>query len=306
MPEATDLPDYSDFSHPLVRDLCWTLSPAFDLLGDLPPFHRFVPTQSSSVLRKWLEELQQHPQPLEAFVEQDSTRRLGHYFERLILFYFRHAPEAELQVLDHNRRIYTYNADGGRITVGELDFLLTGAAGTLHLETAVKFFLGVEHAGEVRWLGPGLQDRLDQKLQHLRNHQLPLSQRLETSSAAPIQRYFWVKGILFQPWRQQLDIADGLRVPASENRWLTCSQAMECTIEGEWMYLPKSRWLGCGIDDEEQQQVDREYIARHFAGNNRVLMMTHTRSASRRLIVPNDWPAAAHAALLGRNESQES
>lgn len=302
MPDATDLPDYFHFHHPLVRDLCWTLSPAFDLLEALPPYRRFVPTQSPEVLRKWLEHLQHHPQPLEAFVAEASRRRLGLYFERLILFYLSHAPQADLRVLDHNRRIYTHNSHGNRVTVGELDFLLTSATATVHLETAVKFFLGFEHAGEVHWLGPGLQDRLDRKLDRLRSHQLPLSQRLETRFEAPFQRYFWVKGILFQPWRLHLAAGAGLLVHSGENNWLTCSQAMECLEEGDWFYLPKSRWLGGECDDEEKQPVNRERIERHFAENNRVLMLAHTRSGARRLIVSDDWPAAARAALQANSE----
>ena len=302
MPDATDLPDYLNFHHPLVRDLCWTLSPAFDLLEELPPYRRFIPTQPADVLRHWLGDLQRQPEPLEAFITPESRRRLGHHFERLILFYLKYSPAQDLRLLDHNRRMYTHNPAGHRVTVGELDFLLTSATGKVHLETAVKFFLGVEHAGEVHWIGPNLQDRLDRKLRHLRDHQLPLSRRLETPFEAPFQRYFWVKGMLFQPWQQHLDAGAGLLTHADEYSWLTCSQALQCSMEGNWVYLPKRRWLGCGVDDEENQHMDRARIEQHFAGSDRVLMMTHSLSAARRLIVPDHWPAAAQSALLASTD----
>jgi hypothetical protein len=306
MPSEPDFPDYFRFHHTLVRDLCWTLSPSFDLLGELPPHHRFMPPQPAPVLRQWLEHLQCHPQALEAFIGTGPHQRLGHHFERLVLFYLTHAPAQPLRVLDHNRRIYTRDFAGNPVTVGELDFLLASPTGTVHLETAVKFYLGVEHAGEIRWLGPNLQDRLDRKLRHLREHQLPRSQLLETEADKPFQRHFWVKGILFQPWQQNLTVDLGLLTQPIEHRWLTCAQALEVVVDGEWMCLPKPHWLGCGVEDLQEQQVTKARIQQHFAHSDRVLMMCHRELAARRLIVPDTWPDAARAALASYGHEEKA
>lgn len=302
MSDPSAFPDYFNFDHPLVRDLCWTLSPRLDLLQELPPYQRFIPPQPPQELRQWLAHLQNRPEPLETFFSSESRRRLGHHFERLILFYLTHAPGQLLQVLDHNRPIYTRNSAGHRVTVGELDFLLSGIEGTVHLETAVKFFLGVEHAGAVCWLGPSLEDRLDRKIQHLREHQLPLSQFLETEITTPVQRRFWVKGILFHPWQQKLTTDPTLLHQPDTNMWLTCADALDLPLDQEWVWLPKSRWLGCGVDDPEEQRATKTRIQAHFKQSNRVLMMSHPGSAARRLIVADDWPAAAQAALATRRE----
>lgn len=297
MPDESDFPNYFRFHHPLVRDLCWTLSPAFDLLGELPPHQRFMPPQSAIVLRQWLEHLQYHPQSLEAFFDAGPHRRLGHHFERLILFYLTHAPAQPLRVLDHNRPIYTHDAAGNPVTAGELDFLLASPTGTVHLETAVKFYLGVEQAGEIHWLGPNLEDRLDRKLRHLREHQLPRSQILETAAEKPFQRHFWVKGLLFQPWQQRLTLSPGLLAQPVEHQWLTCTQALEERIDGEWFCLPKAHWLGCGTEDQQEQRVTKACIQQHFSHSDRVMMVSLRESVARRLIVPDHWLSDARAAL---------
>lgn len=300
MADKPSFPDYFHFQHPLVRDLCWTLSPSFDLLGDLPPYQRFRLPQSTAVLSQWLANLQRHPQPLQRFVEQESRRRLGHHFERLILFYLTHAPDQPLQLLDHNLPIYSRNSAGHQITIGELDFLLSSPTDRVHLETAVKFFLGIEFAGKVHWLGPGLEDRLDHKLRHLQEHQLPLSQRLETPSAMPFQRHFWLKGHLFHPWQQTLALGSSMLAQPLTHRWLSCTQALDVTEDGQWLALPKASWLGCGVEHPQDHLVTRARIEQHFADSDRVLMLWHRESAERRLIVADHWPQAARAALAAR------
>lgn len=300
MPQKSEFPTYFSFRHPLVRDLCWTLSPAFDLLGHLPPFHRFVPRQSTAQLRNWLEQLEQTPAPLEAFMADNPRKRLGHHFERLVLFYLSHAPNSTLRVLDHNRAIYGNNASGHRITIGELDFLLAQDNRLLHLETAVKFFLGVAHEGRVRWLGPGLKDRFDRKIDHLRNHQLPLSQQIEAETG-PIERWFWLKGILFHPWQQLCALDVNLLDSPVQHYWLTRSQALEMADLEEWCCLSKLQWLGCGGESMATLSSVGEAIKRHFAQNDRVLMLSHSSSSARRLLVPDAWPRAARAALAERS-----
>lgn len=299
MPTNPELPVYFNYQHPLVRDLCWTLSPEFDVLAALPPYRRFVPSQPSAQLHLWLNQLDREPQTLERFMALDTRTRLGHHFERLVLFYLSQGPGSVWQLLHHNLAIYGTNPAGHRITVGELDFLIAdhSTAKTLHLETAVKFFLGVEHEGKTFWLGPGLHDRLDRKIHHLQTHQLPLSQRIEKQNETPIERYFWLKGILFQPWQQNLSLNPDLLAQPIDNRWLTCAEALSLGDEADWVCLPKSRWLGCAWQDLTQDRLTATQILEHFKNGNRVLMLTHRLSPARRLLVADDWDQAARAAL---------
>jgi hypothetical protein len=126
---------------------------------------------------------------------------------------------------------------------------------------------------------------------------------LETEVTAPLHQYFWVKGLLFHPWQQNLAAGRGLLSQPGENIWLTCTQALEVFVDDDWICLPKPRWLGCGIEDSEEQRATREHIQQHFAASDRVLMTTHLGSATRRMIVPDNWPDAARATLETASES---
>ncbi|MCR6651205.1 MAG: DUF1853 family protein [Cellvibrionaceae bacterium] len=282
------------FHHPLVRDLCWTLDPAFDLLTELPPYSRFLPPQEQHLLDAWLRDLESDPQPLETFINNPSLQRLGRHFERLVLFYLGHSPASPFQVLNHNLPILRVNAEGHPITLGELDFLLAGPTGRLHLEIAVKFYLGLEHSGEVHWIGPSLHDRLTRKLQHLHGHQLPLSKTLEQE---PMERYFWLKGALFHPWQRTLRLPDGLLAQEPASFWLTCSQALEVLAEpADWRCVARVNWLGCDGDEADAIATPLR-IHQHFATSTQALMLWNETNKSRCLIVADDWPASASAVL---------
>jgi len=286
------------FEHPLVRDLCWVLSPSFDLLTDLPPYRRFLPPQQAHVLLDWLHQLERYPQPLEDFMAAQAYRRLGHHFEQLVLFYLSHAPETPFRVLDHNRPVYTLNAQGHRVTKGEVDSLLADGGRTVHLEVAVKFYLGVADKEHVHWLGPGLEDRLDLKLSHLREHQLPLSCDFDTPTGSSIERRFWVKGVLFHPWPRQLTLHTGLNDVPPTHFWLTCSQAIVAlTQDPHWTWLPRQRWLGCGWQDRSDITATEALLTEQVNERNRVVMLWNEASGSRRMVVPDSWPAAASRAI---------
>ena len=64
-------------------------------------------------------------------------------------------------------------------TLGELDLLVSGEGEVWHLELAVKFYLcapGRPGDAWSDWIGPNGRDRLDRKLDRMRDHQLPLGQ----------------------------------------------------------------------------------------------------------------------------------
>jgi hypothetical protein len=292
---AGNLLSPSAYHHPLVRDLCWTLASEFDLLAELPPFQRFHPLQPPALLADWLRNLDADPRQLEAFFSGAPQQRLGRHFEKLVLFHLQHAPANPLQLLEHNRPVMGKSAGGRDITLGELDFLLAEAHTKIHLEVAVKFYLGVTHTGATHWLGPSLDDRLTRKLQHLRDNQLPLSQVLQIE---PVERRFWVKGVLFHPGQTILDLPDGIIPPRQTSFWLTCSQATQSLELSEWIGLPKARWLGCGLeglDGSATADQLRTYFAAATPG--RALMLWNNLRDARCLVVADDWPVAAQSTL---------
>jgi hypothetical protein len=79
--------------------------------------------------------LEQDPAPLHAWLAAQPSRRLGHYAERLLAFWFHLAPHIELVAA--NLPV----CDAGGRTVGEFDFLIRLDGEPLHVETASKFYL---------------------------------------------------------------------------------------------------------------------------------------------------------------------
>lgn len=111
---------------------------------------------------------------LAAFLRERPEHRVGHYFENLVHYWLRHIRRVE--IVAHRQPV----RDGER-TLGELDFIFRDEAGRLiHWEVAVKFYLRAEASdgGPARYLGPNTTDRLERKIARLRDHQLPLSERV--------------------------------------------------------------------------------------------------------------------------------
>ena len=125
--------------------------------------------------------------------------RVGRYAESL-LNAVTGMRNATFEPLARNLQIFE-----GRQTIGELDLVTSHDEGALHIELAVKLYLGLpEYQEELDgWVGPNPRDTLGKKYRHLRDKQLPLS-RTEPAKRAlsidddqEISTQAWVKGYLF-------------------------------------------------------------------------------------------------------------
>src|SRR5690606_17677529 len=114
-------------------------------------------------------------------------------------------------------------------TVGELDMLLRDDEGVHHLELAIKLYLGQPQCSgtdPAHWLGPGSHDRLDLKLAHLGQHQLPLSahalarNRLAELNIGQPQAALWLAGYLFYPWQHAYAVPQGGNPVHLRGSWL--------------------------------------------------------------------------------------
>ncbi|MEC9482417.1 MAG: DUF1853 family protein, partial [Halomonas sp.] len=182
----------------------------------------------------WLNALTRAPRTLEACAGPKLAGRLGLYHEALWHFLLAHAPGTRL--LAHNLPVRN-----GRRTLGELDLLyaLHGDSSPVHLELAVKFYLGLPQGpgpadSQARWVGPGSIDSLAIKRQRTLTRQLPLSRSAQARAAlapytaqAPAVRLA-MPGVLFRPWQ-----------PADTELPLPC-EASPRALKGLW--LPRSRW----------------------------------------------------------------
>lgn len=255
-----DLPRH--LHRPAVRDLAWVLlSPP--LLGQTPKPQRH-PLQASrwgtqpALLADWLRRLDRDDGELSAWLAGNPVRRLGLYYERLWQFALHGAPDIE--VLAANLPI----RQSGQ-TLGELDLLLRDAEGEHHLELAVKFYLGppAEDGGDAaQWLGPGSHDRLDLKLAHLSQRQLPLSSRREARSTlnalqlGDTQAALWLGGYLFYPWAQTCAAPRGASPQHLRGRWLHRRDWPAFLREqppSVWQPLPRLAWLAPARVDAEQR-----------------------------------------------------
>ncbi|WP_169545957.1 DUF1853 family protein [Sneathiella aquimaris] len=178
----------------LAGDLEWVIKTPF-ILKDTPQ----PDLASLAETDRLLEKIRQNPMPLALYLQDIKRHTLGTYFEFLVFFWLTHLPS--VSILSKNLQIQSEKQ-----TVGELDLIFSFDGQIYHWELAVKFYASIGDAKEeANWFGPLKKDTLKRKLDHLRNHQLPLAntvaakQSLIPMEATELISYPFVKGMLFSP-----------------------------------------------------------------------------------------------------------
>ena len=128
--------------------------------------------------------------------------KLGRYFEVLVTAIFNAHPRFEVLA---NQLIIRHQTR----TLGEVDLLIKDRRNEeiIHLELALKFYLGVPGSGPAatRFIGAGLHDYLHQKLNRLYHHQLVLPNQAKQLNSWPSELPFpdrhllWIPGRLYLP-----------------------------------------------------------------------------------------------------------
>jgi hypothetical protein len=302
-----------------VRDLAWAcFSPPLvhiEQLVEKTSGIRACTPPLTARRQQWLERLDSDPGALLAHLTQRPTHRLGVYFERLWHFFLQHDTETEL--LAHNLGVH----HAGR-TLGEFDciYYCHQRGSHIHLELAVKFFLGVSrdgaaaNAGDARhWVGPDTRDRLDLKLDQLLQRQIllgenPDAQRtLAELGIGRLAREVVLKGRLFQPRTISIPPPAGYNRDSMPGRWIHCEDVRSyCATLGAQAYLilPKMRWLcaaRCNDTKEAltlEQLLDRVQL--HFAADSFPLLVAAMQDATveawRFFVTPAGWPDHPEAA----------
>jgi hypothetical protein len=298
---------------PQVRDLAWViLSPPMLATTQWPQRHPLSASDwvtQPQALEAFLHALDQDNSALLQWLSRSSIRRLGLYYERLWQFAITHAPGVEMLAANLPIR-----AEGQ--TLGELDMLLRDRDGIHHVELAIKFYLGLAGADgrdSAHWFGPGSHDRLDLKLAHLNQHQLPISAREESRQALAalgIESFsaeLWLGGYLFYPWCDSPQPPEGAHPDHLRGQWLHHKDWPRFAAQhpsARWQQLPRHAWLGPSRDDlpwssevfaQRLQQLEPRSPAQllvrltpHPDG--------HWEEAQRVFLVPDQWPAVADRA----------
>jgi len=130
--------------------------------------------------------------------------RLGKRVERFINQELQQYPS--VKILAENVQI-----QNGKITTGEIDFIIQHNTIPIHLEVVYKFYLydkTVGHTELEHWIGPNRKDSLVKKLNKLKEKQHPLLFKPETLpllkklniNVASIQQKVYFKAQLFVPF----------------------------------------------------------------------------------------------------------
>lgn len=190
----------AQFKNRVVRDLAWVIqSPPLTsgIKNNVTWLDQVFCNQEFEDCLEALINLDKNPSPLLDHLDKLKSKRLGYRFEAFVNFWLQISPNYDL--VDHNIQIIE-----NKRTLGEIDFIIRDKRSlkTIHLEVAVKFYLGVEpFEDSFRWFGTNIQDQLGKKLAHLQEHQTQLTIKYPDYLVHNINEYYClVKGRLYYPF----------------------------------------------------------------------------------------------------------
>jgi len=304
----------------LQADLLWAItSPDLMLPSSNPNTEGLTSIADAAVfepLSNWLQN-NDHQQALTELIHQRQPRRLGIYYEVLWQYVLEHFPGFSLTA-----RNLPIMRDGR--TLGELDFVYYCQLRQqhVHLETAVKFYLGVPEEplsqdiaqqpeptpSWSQWLGPGCKDRLDLKLLKMLNHQTRLTTTkegeatLKTFGTNKPLREICLKGYLFYPLNQTCPAPFENHPQHARGHWLKVgdmdllSQHSDC-----WQIMTKEQWLAPLTNKDGHQLLQLKSVTQQtssqLTSNPFPIMVANMRAvngsyreAARFFITPDQWP----------------
>ena len=247
-------------THHYLRDLAWLLQspPLMDeqaveaglLAEQSPSFQRFVAIS---------EYISDHLPSLITWMDSQERRRLGHYAEDLLIWWFR--EQSHITDFHHSIAIREQTAKGGQRTLGELDFLWLDAQQQRieHWELAVKFYIRCgDSLGD--YVGPNRKDTLQRKWQRFTTHQLPLAHDRAGRRALadlfpmplPVTSRVLLKGWLFHPLLEgEIDrvSASPLSAQHASGWWSEVANLSlpQRSRSSRYIALPKARWLASAL-----------------------------------------------------------
>lgn len=185
-------------------------------------------------------------------------------------------------------------------TLGELDLLIRQPSHTLHIELALKFYLGVKDD----WIGPNRRDLLSQKIRHTTSHQLPLAQTNEGREAIKneglkeAKSFAIMRGCLFHPAHTLTPAALPSDVSSTHWRGQWCpANQLDLLPKGQWYVLSKQDWISPVLANFSISRHELiHYLSLYFEHLGTPLCIALVNEgpygwaeAERWIIVPADW-----------------
>ena len=290
---------YSCFSEPLLKAFA-------ESDGEDAPAHCSLHLTGKRLA--WLHDLDRQPGALISFIDSVQPRRLGLYHETLWHFFLQQDEEVEL--IANNCQV----RQGGK-TLGEFDVIYRqrDSGDYVHLELAFKVYLRAPNkpgSSLAHWLGPNVNDRLDRKLEHMRNHQCQLSttdagrQLLGSMGIDQVKTEMSLRGHLLQgaqpnPGNHSLDLTSpDLR----GDSWLPVSKVQPLLHQSErWTLLSSLEWISPinpRFDGSYEPDEFAAYLEQHFERSDAPVMICAVGTSEstglierfRMMVTPNNWP----------------
>ncbi|USE38854.1 DUF1853 family protein [Endozoicomonas sp. SCSIO W0465] len=274
---------------------------------------------------------------LASLVNQKSNPLLGIFYETLWQFLLSQLPEG--QIVAANLQVKG-EKNGQPATIGEYDLIYRLKNQFIHRELAIKFYLGISGKNNSNqgspwrhWVGPGLKDRLDRKMDRLLHHQALLSDTDEGQAALltlgieqPVQKEILIQGRFFYPL-YPMNCAGSRTVPLTEiiesgigstvehpasrlcqppercnpdhlkGYWLTQNQFLlstRFTDDISYQVPQKVQWLN---QSPITELLDHDALMRQLQQQRRPVYIRAVHQALQAplhlFIVPDDWPEKA-------------
>lgn len=299
----------------LQRDLSWLIaSPSLIDPTAVPSGFLAESTSLFQSCRAPLHQAIDQHLTLREWIESRRRKRLGHYAEDLLIWWF--GQQSTIQHFHHSIPIREQSPRGGQRTLGELDFVwLDEAAGHIeHWELAVKFYI---RCGDTLqdYIGPNRKDTLERKWQRFTEHQLPLaSSEAARAALAPlfpgvqdIRSRVLLKGWLFHPLQGGIvDVRSSMPISDQHHSgWWCEAHQLELPQQrrsSRYAVLPKSRWLASCLLPADYSEVysktEAERLFRaHSDGQQQALMVVEVKrdlagnwtEIDRGFILPRGW-----------------
>jgi hypothetical protein len=189
-------------------------------------------------------------------IDIDEKLRLGKYIERFVSYQLK--QESDVSILCENVQIQQNNR-----TLGELDCIIKKGKKIVHLEIIYKFYIYDENVGTTEiehCIGPNRKDSLIEKLNKLKQKQLPLLyskecevylKNFQLSSIDIIQQVYF-KAQLFVPYHQKNKNLSILNANCIAGFYCNESEMEKFTnykfyipVKKDWLVIPNTNvnWL---------------------------------------------------------------